>query len=98
MYVIMWEFKVRPGRVDEFISAYKADGDWAQLFSLAEGYRGTELLASTDDAEQFVTVDRWNKAEDFARFQESFSQQYHSLDARLEGLTLSETKLGTFSC
>jgi heme-degrading monooxygenase HmoA len=98
MYIIMWEFKVRPERVGEFVLAYNADGDWAQLFRLAEGYRGTELLASTEDVERFVTIDRWDKAEDFVLFQESFSQQYHSLDARLEGLTLSEIKLGTFSC
>jgi hypothetical protein len=96
MRVIIWEFVVHPDRVHEFISAYKADGNWAQLFSLGAGYMGTELLRSTDNAEKFVTIDRWADAEKYERFQERFGPQYRSLDAQLEGLTLSETNLGTF--
>jgi hypothetical protein len=44
-----------------------------------------------------VTIDRWNNVDDYARFHERFGQQYRSLDAQLEGLTLSETKLGLFT-
>jgi heme-degrading monooxygenase HmoA len=97
MHVIMWAFVVRPDKVGEFVSAYKGDGDWAQLFSLAAGYQGTELLSCTDDAERFVTIDRWDNVADYARFRERFGPQYRYLDAQLEGLTLSETKLGTFA-
>jgi hypothetical protein len=64
---------------------------------LAAGCEGTELLSSTNDAARFVTIDRWNQIDDYARFQERFDQQYLSLDARLESLTLSETKLGLFT-
>jgi heme-degrading monooxygenase HmoA len=97
MYFIIWEFVVRPEKVSEFVAAYKADGDWARLFSLAPGYGGTELLSSTDHAERFCTIDRWNHADDYTRFQERFGPQYRMLDAQLEGLTLSETKLGTYA-
>jgi hypothetical protein len=97
MHVIIWEFVVRPDRVREFVAAYKADGDWARLFSLAPGYAGTDLLSSMHDAQRFVTIDRWNHPDDYVRFQERFGPQYRSLDAQLEGLTLSETKLGTFA-
>ncbi len=97
MHVIIWEFVVRPDKVRQFISAYRPDGDWARLFKLAEGYEGTELLCSTSDGEKFVTIDRWNNIDDYARFQERFGQQYRSLDAQLEGLTISETKVGLFS-
>jgi heme-degrading monooxygenase HmoA len=97
MYFIIWEFVVHPDRVREFVAAYKADGDWAGLFSRSPGYGGTDLLSSTHDTERFVTIDRWNHADDYIRFQERFGQQYRSLDAQLEGLTLSETKLGTYA-
>jgi heme-degrading monooxygenase HmoA len=97
MHVILWEFLVHPDKVREFISAYRPDGDWAQLFRSAPGYQGTELLSSTSDAQRFVTIDRWNSVDDYARFQERFGPQYQSLDAQLEGLTLSETKLGLFT-
>jgi heme-degrading monooxygenase HmoA len=98
MYVIVWEFIVRPEEIDAFVAAYKSDGAWAQLFAQAEGYAGTELLSSTDSdqAATFVTIDRWKTTEDFTRFQEHFGNEYRRLDTQLEGLTLRERKLGTF--
>ncbi len=98
MYVILWEFVVPPERVDTFIAAYKDDGAWAKLFAQAEGYVGTELLCSTEAGQEptFLTVDRWQHAEDFTRFQEQFGDKYKALDTELEGLTVSERKLGMF--
>jgi heme-degrading monooxygenase HmoA len=98
MYVILWEFVVHPEKVDAFIAAYKSDGAWAKLFAQAEGYLGTELLSSTEAPQEprFITIDRWNSAEDFARFQEQFGTKYRALDTHLEGLAARERKLGTF--
>ena len=94
MYVIVWEFIVRPERRPDFVAAYRSDGAWAQLFARAEGYIGTELLTASEDANRFLTLDRWKTAEDFTRFQEHFGTEYRQLDMQLEGLTLSERKLG----
>jgi heme-degrading monooxygenase HmoA len=102
MYVIVWEFVVRPEKVDAFVAAYKFDGAWAHLFAQADGYIGTELLLTRRDATErdqgmtYVTIDRWQHAEDFTRFQEQFGDEYKALDTELEGLTVSERKLGTF--
>ena len=98
MYVILWEFIVRPEKTGAFVAAYKSDGAWAELFARADGYIGTELLRAADSNQgaTFVTVDRWKTAEDFARFQERFGAEYQRLDAELEGFTVSERKLGTF--
>jgi heme-degrading monooxygenase HmoA len=95
MYVILWEFVVHPEKVDAFIAAYKDDGAWAKLFARAEGYVGTELLCPTDEA-RYITIDRWQHAEDFTRFQEQFGNEYKALDTELEGLTVRERKLGMF--
>jgi heme-degrading monooxygenase HmoA len=95
MYVILWEFVVPPEKVDAFIAAYKDNGAWAKLFAQAEGYVGTELLCSTDEA-RYITIDRWQHAEDFTRFQEQFGTQYRALDTQLQGLTVHERKLGMF--
>jgi len=99
MYVILWEFVVRLGKVDGFVAAYKNDGAWAQLFAQSDGYLGTELLSSTGTHQEptFITIDRWQTAEDFTRFQEQFGAEYRALDTQLEGLTLRERKLGTFT-
>jgi heme-degrading monooxygenase HmoA len=98
MYVIFWEFFVRPEKVYAFIAAYKSDGAWAQLFAQADGYLGTELLRSTDgdDGTQFLTIDRWKTAEHFARFHAEFEPHYRTLDTQCAGFTLKESKLGTF--
>jgi heme-degrading monooxygenase HmoA len=98
MYVIVWEFVVRPEKATEFVAAYKSDGAWAKLFAQAEGYIGTELLHATDSDQSTIciTIDRWKTAEDFARFQEHFGAGYRRLDTQLEGLTSRERKLGTF--
>jgi heme-degrading monooxygenase HmoA len=96
MYVILWEFVVPPGKADAFIAAYKDDGAWAKLFAQAEGYVGTELLCSTDGA-RYITVDRWQHAEDFTRSQEQFGDEYKALDTELKGLTVRERRLGMFA-
>jgi heme-degrading monooxygenase HmoA len=105
MYVIVWEFVVRPEKMDAFVAAYKFDGAWAHLFAQADGYIGTELLLATerdqgaterDQGTTYITIDRWKAAEDFTRFQEQFGDEYKALDTKLEGLTVSERKLGTF--
>jgi heme-degrading monooxygenase HmoA len=97
MHVIIWEFTVRDEHIPRFISAYHADGDWASLFRRAEGYLGTELLRSSDDANVFVTVDRWESAACFEIFQERFGAEYKKLDALFEHYTSSEKKIGIFS-
>jgi heme-degrading monooxygenase HmoA len=98
MYVVLWEFVVAPGKADGFIAAYKDDGAWAKLFTQAEGYVGTELLYCTEAGQEstFLTIDRWQHAEDFTRFQEQFGDEYKALDTELEGLTVRERKLGMF--
>ena len=98
MYVILWEFLVRPEKIGAFVTAYKSDGAWAKLFAHSEGYVGTELLAAMDKDQgaTFVTIDRWKTREDFASFQENFGSEYRQLDTQLEGLTAKERKLGTF--
>jgi heme-degrading monooxygenase HmoA len=97
MHIILWKFTVREERVQEFTGAYGSDGDWAQLFRRAEGYRGTQLLRSGDDPNIFVTVDRWDSAACFETFQKRYGEEYKKLDARFEAYTLSEEKMGAFS-
>jgi hypothetical protein len=59
---------------------------------------GTKLLCSTEAGQEptFLTIDHWKSAEDFTRFQEQFGREYKALDTELEGLTVSERKLGMF--
>jgi len=96
MYIILWEFEAAPERIEGFLSTYSSHGEWAQLFRQAPGYLGTELLESCEAATRFHTIDRWAHEDDYEDFKLRFAQPYAALDARCQGLTLSERKLGAF--
>jgi heme-degrading monooxygenase HmoA len=96
MHIILWRFEVVRERVKEFQSIYGSSGDWAKLFCLADGYCGTELLQASDDRTRFMTIDRWQNEHCFQSFQQQHGQAYRELDARCEGLTIHEEKIGTF--
>lgn len=96
-YVIIWEFEVRPGLEAEFERAYGPDGDWARLFRQGSGYRGTELLRHGSHPRVYVTIDRWDSANAFARFRSAHDAEYRALDARCEGWTARERKVGEFA-
>jgi heme-degrading monooxygenase HmoA len=91
---ILWTYRIEPGWAALFEAIYGPNGDWAQLFRQAEGYRGTELLREGDG--RYATIDRWSSAADFARFKQRFAEDYERLDARCEGLTEAEDFIGSF--
>jgi quinol monooxygenase YgiN len=97
MHIIIWEFAVKEEHIQDFISAYRSNGDWATLFQRAQGYLGTELLRSSHEPNIFLTVDRWESASCYDRFQERFGAEYKKLDAQLENYTSSEKKIDVFS-
>jgi heme-degrading monooxygenase HmoA len=96
MYVIVWEFKVKPGSITEFESAYGAAGDWAEFFSRGVGYLGTRLLRDTDEAGSYVTFDHWTSHQDYENFKRAFGNEYRQLDRQFELMTDSESLIGAF--
>lgn len=97
MHIIIWEFTVQEEHIHEFMSACSSDGEWATLFRRADGYLGTQLLRSAQDPNIFLTVDRWESAACYEKFQERFGTEYKKLDAAFAGYTTAEKKLGVFS-
>ena len=96
MYLILWEYEVRPEALKAFVDAYGADGAWARLFRRASGFVGVELLRNEADGGQFVTIDRWLSRADFEAFRAAFAHAYEALDAELGALTESERRIGAF--
>jgi len=60
MFVILWEFEVKPGSEVRFEKAYGPTGDWAQLFQRDPHYRGTKLLRDVTRPYHYFTVDYWD--------------------------------------
>jgi heme-degrading monooxygenase HmoA len=97
MLVILWEFRVRPEKLSEFLSAYAPGGDWDRLFRRAEGYLSTELLRDERDDTRFLTLDRWDSREARDRFRLRFREEYEALDRACDSYTLEESPIGDFS-
>ncbi len=96
MYVIVWQFEVRPGCEEAFQRAYGSDGDWARFFGTGSGFVGVELLRDSRNPRMFVTIDRWKTATDYEEFSRQNAIRYREIDERCERLTVKETHVGNF--
>lgn len=95
-YVIVWEFRIRPGVEAEFVEKYGPEGAWARLFRKSDGYIRTELVRDVIVERRFLTLDYWKSKEDFAQFRDQHLAEYERLDRQFEGLTEQEIRLGAF--
>jgi 8-oxo-dGTP diphosphatase len=95
-HVIVWEFRVRPGREVEFEAAYGPEGDWARLFRRDPAYLGTDLLRDGADRRRYLTIDHWTSGAANDAFRERWRSEYEALDRRCEALTEHEEPLGRF--
>jgi heme-degrading monooxygenase HmoA len=95
-YLIVWEFRPRPGMEREFEIGYGPKGEWAALFATSEGFLGTQLFRDTLDPSRYLTLDRWVSREAFETFRQFHSQAYETLDRRFAELTTHEAALGSF--
>lgn len=95
-YDIMWEFRLPAERAAEFEQAYGPEGAWTRLFRHAPGFIETRLLRDAEDQTRYLTMDRWESRDAFDDFKRRFATEYRTLDAQLEGLAQTETRLGAF--
>ena len=96
MYVIVWAFRPKPGREQEFVAAYGPAGRWAAFFRAGPDYLGTELLQPVDSAGEFLTIDRWRTRAAYDAFRAAHRAAYEELDRAGEALTAQEVRLGEF--
>lgn len=97
MYIIIWEYQVKPEKRSEFEEIYASDSRWAELFRKGPGYLGTELLREEDQPLHYLTLDRWSSKEQHDDFLIQWNKEYIILDAQCEGLTERESLLGKWN-
>jgi hypothetical protein len=96
MVRIVWEFRVRQGREEEFELFYNGEGLWAMLFRRSPAYFGTKLLRDIGAPGRYITVDKWENSFDFDLFKQEFQLEYNAIDAKCEELTQEEKLVGVF--
>ncbi|MGC2467587.1 MAG: antibiotic biosynthesis monooxygenase [Candidatus Acidiferrum sp.] len=97
MFLVLWEYDVKPGCEKVFESVYGPNGDWAQLFRREPAYQRTLLLRDPFRGLTYLTCDFWETREAYAAFRLANSLAYRALDKRCEELTLAEREIGAFN-
>jgi heme-degrading monooxygenase HmoA len=96
MFLIIWQYTVKPGEVDRFVAIYNSEGRWAEFFRDSSGYQGTVLVKSNEDELTYVTLDYWDSEEDYHRFVKTNADEYAAIDKECDNLAESEIKIGEY--
>ncbi|HUS18305.1 MAG TPA: antibiotic biosynthesis monooxygenase [Terriglobales bacterium] len=96
MFVVIWQFRVKPQHISDFERNYGANGAWAQLFRTDPAYHRTVLQRDLKDHSRYVTTDIWKDEASYRAFQERSRRQYQELDSVFVAFTESETLIGYF--
>lgn len=95
-YAYIWEYRVHPDRVSEFLEAYGPTGSWVRLFRKSSGYIRTELFRDRTTPLRFVTVDFWDSRESWDKFRSDYAAAFEQQDAHCGEFTAEEREVGTF--
>lgn len=95
-YAYIWAYTVRTEHLEDFLSAYRPNGEWARLFADSPGYLRTELHRDRENQLRFVTIDYWDSAESWVAFRSRKAAEFEAIDAQCEQFTTEECELGRF--
>jgi len=96
MFVVLWEFDVKPGSEARFESVYGPSGAWAHLFQSDPAYQRTHLLRDPFRERIYVTCDYWANQKAYEIFRQDHLAAYHALDNSCQEFTVAEHKIGAF--
>jgi heme-degrading monooxygenase HmoA len=96
LFVTLWEFEVKRGCEELFENSYGPQGDWVRLFRQDRRYLGTRLLREVGAERVYLTVDCWESRRAYEEFREQRAAEYAEIDARCEGMTVREARIGEF--
>ena len=96
MLVIVWEYIVKPERVEDFESMYRPDGPWSELFRESPGFVSITLMKELKNPRRFMVADRWTSEAVYEAFKQAHSTRYAALSERGRRLIERETEVGRF--
>jgi Antibiotic biosynthesis monooxygenase len=96
MFLVLWEFEVKPGNEERFERVYGAGGDWDSLFRRDSNHAGTCLFRDTAKPRVYLTADYWVTHTAYKDFLQREEAEYKRLDAEAEVLTATERHVGSY--
>jgi heme-degrading monooxygenase HmoA len=97
MFVILWEFEVKPGCQERFERVYGPQGDWVRLFLRDPRFRGSQLLRDPSRTHFYFTLDFWDSESAYQDFQNAHRASYEALDRATETFSLRERCIASFT-
>jgi hypothetical protein len=95
MFLVLWEFEVKPGCEPRFERVYSSGGDWDSLFRQDPNHAGTHLFRDTVRPRVYLTTDYWRSRKCYEEFLALRSSEYKALDAATEDLTQCERHIAS---
>lgn len=96
MLVIVWEYRVKADRIEDFESFYRPDGPWTGLFRKGPGFVSTTLMKDLRDPLRYIVADRWTGERLYDEFRQANQRAYDELSDRGHRLIERETEIGRF--
>ena len=96
MLVVVWEYRARPGREEEFESFYRPDGPWGDLFRESPAFVSTTPMKYLRDPLPFLVADRWTSEMLYEEFKRGVMDRYLDLSHRGRRLYERESEIGRF--
>lgn len=95
-FTYVWQYTIHPDYESEFLTAYEANGTWAQFFRPDPGYVRTLLLRDVERTDRYMTIDFWRSKSARDAFRESHAAEFEQIDQQCEAFTVDETFIGDF--
>jgi heme-degrading monooxygenase HmoA len=96
MFLVLWEFEVKPGCEKRFERVYGPGGDWDSLFRRDANHAGTHLFRNMSQPRVYLTADYWRSRKSYEAFLQVQVAGYQHLDSVSEELTASERHVGSY--
>jgi Antibiotic biosynthesis monooxygenase len=96
MFLVLWEFEVKPECEECFERVYGTGGDWDSLFRRDSQYERTVLFRDTERPRVYLTADYWKSRASYEEFLRARGGEYEKLDLIAEELTANERHIGSY--
>jgi quinol monooxygenase YgiN len=94
--VVVWEYEVRPGCVEDFETLYRPDGAWSDFFRASPAFVSTTLMKDLRAPHRYLVADRWTSESVYEDFKRDHAAAYDALSARGARLHAMEREVGRF--
>jgi hypothetical protein len=96
MFLVLWEFEVKPSSEKQFEKIYSSGGGWDSLFRRDSNHIESRLFRDISRPRVYITMDLWASAGAYRDFLAANDAEYQELDAACKGLTSNERHFGSW--